>query len=1038
MASSVVGVLTDISDEPSLSGKERLFIHEIQIGATFGQKYIKCKINKKFALYSSEICTRMKLILEEAEDEVGMGSGPPARISLFLNGAFAEEFVRVNDTDTVVISQAIISKSSHFRRDGIHPCIIDVDIVKSKPSVWVIPAKKQKPAEPQVCNNPRRRNTQGARARLFPEATTSEEEVSSSRAAPSTTSAPPNVSISAITGRNVEQSNVITAGRAMDAWTVPKHSPSKANYAYTLLKDLRVTSKVNIFGVVKFFKPPYKTRGPDYCMMVTLIDPSLVNDQRGFRCQLFRDELEALPQIHSIGDIVRFHRLRVTEFNGNMQGQRGDGFQCLVFGGGLNDSDEPRASTSNFTLTSEDKDRVKELRQWTTRCTQLTLDIPYCTLERCYSGQYFDLACQVISVAILPAESCVVVKVWDSTKIKCPTRVMDISKATNVMNRPTLADRAEGLSVDVSLYDNHMEAGKLLKPGQYIKLCNLHATNWRDPGQQHEQEEKSILELVLHKGTSYGRGVLLLRPDKEKQVKEMISRMDQIAKDFGQRRAAALQAASAAASAAANNQSTSGTRPKDSTAQIASTATTSQLTTGTRPMDAQAQMASAATANPSTSGTRPVESPGMQARTDSPSVCMQRSASVVNYTFHQKITRLQDVIQSKSPNKFRIRAKVADYLPNDANDFVHLHCSVCKFRCKVPSNIKPRPTQSECPSEKSNSKKEERNQRTGLQESDGLTDSRGRSRRIQTRSASQRRAVATNAESRVGMVTRSRQSEDTGDSSSADSSPSRPVKPRGRRLRAKKRPASENDERLASESTTQKENLPGTSKSTASDKTMTVTTSRGVTITVKIPSSSEDEEVDGGKSRKKIRVEVGRLTLTEALLLNRRGMTLFSHPYQPTGIDREGSDPELGDKVHYACPKCFPINDENPQAAIPDDATLLEYRYCMKLILDDGTASIDVIVDGEHGETFFQGIPVDNLYTSPDTKFMLEKVMAKLCPFPIGQGFDSPDEDTTTAIGDHMTHPWLECCIFAYPVHMGNEEVIKYKMFDTSLALDVE
>ena len=43
----------------------------------------------------------MKLILEEAEDEVGMGSGPPARISLFLNGAFAEEFVRVNDTVSV-------------------------------------------------------------------------------------------------------------------------------------------------------------------------------------------------------------------------------------------------------------------------------------------------------------------------------------------------------------------------------------------------------------------------------------------------------------------------------------------------------------------------------------------------------------------------------------------------------------------------------------------------------------------------------------------------------------------------------------------------------------------------------------------------------------------------------------------------------------------------------------------------------------------------------------------------------------------------
>ena len=50
---------------------------------------------------------------------------------------------------------------------------------------------------------------------------------------------------------------------------------------------------------------------------------------------------------------------------------------------------------------------------------------------------------------------------------------MDISKATNVMNRPTLADRAEGLSVDVSLYDNHMEAGKLLKVRQSFKNQTL-------------------------------------------------------------------------------------------------------------------------------------------------------------------------------------------------------------------------------------------------------------------------------------------------------------------------------------------------------------------------------------------------------------------------------------------------------------------------------------------------------------------------------------------------------------------------------------
>ena len=57
MASSVVGVLTDISDEPSLSGKERLFIHEIQIGATFGQKYIKVRLkNRVSELFTYNNC----------------------------------------------------------------------------------------------------------------------------------------------------------------------------------------------------------------------------------------------------------------------------------------------------------------------------------------------------------------------------------------------------------------------------------------------------------------------------------------------------------------------------------------------------------------------------------------------------------------------------------------------------------------------------------------------------------------------------------------------------------------------------------------------------------------------------------------------------------------------------------------------------------------------------------------------------------------------------------------------------------------------
>ena len=43
------------------------------------------------------------------------------------------------------------------------------------------------------------------------------------------------------------------------------------------------------------------------------------------------------------------------------------------------------------------------------------------------------------------------------------TRVMDLSQAVDEKKNATLACRAGDLSVDISLYDDHMEAGKLLE-----------------------------------------------------------------------------------------------------------------------------------------------------------------------------------------------------------------------------------------------------------------------------------------------------------------------------------------------------------------------------------------------------------------------------------------------------------------------------------------------------------------------------------------------------------------------------------------------
>ncbi|XP_066118313.1 protection of telomeres protein 1 isoform X2 [Saccopteryx bilineata] len=81
-------------------------------------------------------------------------------------------------------------------------------------------------------------------------------------------------------------------------------------YTYTRLDELKGGMIVNVYGVVKFFKPPYLSKGTDYCSVVTLVDQTNVK----LTCLLFSGNYESLPIIYKSGDIVRFHRLKVGSF----------------------------------------------------------------------------------------------------------------------------------------------------------------------------------------------------------------------------------------------------------------------------------------------------------------------------------------------------------------------------------------------------------------------------------------------------------------------------------------------------------------------------------------------------------------------------------------------------------------------------------------------------------------------------------------------------------------------------------------------------
>ena len=90
---------------------------------------------------------------------------------------------------------------------------------------------------------------------------------------------------------------------------------------YTKLADLKANTTVNIYGMVKFFKSPFKTKLSDFVCTLSLTDPSFDSMEKGFKLVLFSKSKEMLPLVKSVGDIIRFHHIAVGEFKGELQGK---------------------------------------------------------------------------------------------------------------------------------------------------------------------------------------------------------------------------------------------------------------------------------------------------------------------------------------------------------------------------------------------------------------------------------------------------------------------------------------------------------------------------------------------------------------------------------------------------------------------------------------------------------------------------------------------------------------------------------------------
>lgn len=288
-------------------------------------------------------------------------------------------------------------------------------------------------------------------------------------------------------------------------------------YVYTPLDQLKAGSVVNLYGVVAFFKVPYRSKGTDYCSTVTIMDQSNAK----LVCTFFSGNQDTLPKIYSVGDIVRFHRIKITQFNSEFRGISSNGFSALVFEGTVGAPMLPRTSSKTHSFTEEDRKIVESLRVW--QMGQQIFSKSRLKLSDIQPEQYFNLLCHLVGKAELDNAS-YLLKVWDGSKCALPTWKVCVEEEALEQDGDFLG-LIQDLTIDVLVYDNHVEVAKSLKVGSYIVIQNLHPKLHNLSNEN--QAQISYLEFHLHGGTLYGRGITIL-PEDDTDVKELQKVLDTV------------------------------------------------------------------------------------------------------------------------------------------------------------------------------------------------------------------------------------------------------------------------------------------------------------------------------------------------------------------------------------------------------------------------------------------------------------------------------------------------------------------------------
>uniref|UniRef100_A0A8C4QN24 Protection of telomeres protein 1 n=1 Tax=Eptatretus burgeri TaxID=7764 RepID=A0A8C4QN24_EPTBU len=261
---------------------------------------------------------------------------------------------------------------------------------------------------------------------------------------------------------------------------------------------------VNVYHGVHWAQPlTSASLFTDHCLVLTVVDPSA---PEGLRCVLF-GSLSSLPPVKNVGDIVRFHRLKIQTYCSYLQGIQSPGFSALVFDGTLGAPIIPKATSLSFSFNAEQENlNVSKLRSWMVQVLPTSLTRGLMNIK---PHSYLNLQCQLVAVADLDPR-CSLLKVWDGTL--CPfTPYSPPLDNVKLKSDLELLHRSKGLTIDIMVYDDHAQCASTLQVGFFLNIFNLHVTQ---PALSLKMDQKSDdrprIHFVLHGTSAFGRGLKVL------------------------------------------------------------------------------------------------------------------------------------------------------------------------------------------------------------------------------------------------------------------------------------------------------------------------------------------------------------------------------------------------------------------------------------------------------------------------------------------------------------------------------------------------